>query len=623
MEPRQQLLGIWKATALATWRGRKWAWGGRDGANSISDSEQLLCLLMPATQLGDRFGLDRPEQTNEDVLTALKPYGNHLDIPRRVADALREYFDRYSEDGRPVFAGGSYFRSGNGAPVTDEQRRFDIVDSYAMSVTLSLATIGFVRVFRTSVRTETLRDRLRELEVAASVRLSAAMVGLLRSFTINVFDAEGREGRTLVDTVNQGGLSRRIVVERLRTELRDTMASFREVLIGSGQVSDDGLEGPDQLFECGWTWGIAVGAPPIETTEKIGDQREGFAEDKPYLYFTVTALDAIEDLWSERTRILGLLNEEQQRLARALQLRYDLTGQYWATVATFGDGKWPIEDIPWRTTDGEQSDYFTLLVTSLAVKGFVKERSSDAGLTRVGRILRELASRAKVSRRPVDNDPAVTLHAPGVRLLLGTSVPPDGGSDAEIGSSDDEPGMDLSLSWVVSEFAPLLLQRTATIAGLLTSAEERGELLELADEVWDHLENRTIKDGPGRDLWDQPRNVFNEVEAVFDDPSWYFTQRVVQGLVLVGQTVYRPPQPSRQIADLARYRLLEAEHLFDQQLLNTPSTSRNRLSALRTKLARAREIMAATPATAETLVSEVLAKLDELTAAAQDVSKGS
>ena len=36
--------------------------------------------------------------------------------------------------------------------------------------------------------------------------------------------------------------------------------------------------------------------------------------------------------------ILGLLNEEQQRLSRALQLRWELTRSYWATMATFGDG---------------------------------------------------------------------------------------------------------------------------------------------------------------------------------------------------------------------------------------------------------------------------------------------
>src|SRR5262249_6675631 len=158
-------------------------------------------------------------------------------------------------------------------------------------------------------------------------------------------------------------------------------------------VSD--LDSPDRLFECGWSWGIVRDAPMIETTEKIGEQRNGVAEERPYLYFTVIAMDALEELFSERTRILGLLNEEQQRLARALQLRWDLTRSYWATVASFGTvagGQWPIEDIPWRTTDGEESEYFTLQVTSLAVKGLTLQRGSDADLVRIGTVLGELAN---------------------------------------------------------------------------------------------------------------------------------------------------------------------------------------------------------------------------------------
>ncbi len=168
------------------------------------------------------------------------------------------------------------------------------------------------------------------------------------------------------------------------------------------------LDSPDRLFECGWSWGIVTEAPPIETDEPVGEQPKGAAQDAPYLYFTVIALDAIEDLFSERTRILGLLNDEQQRLSRALQLRWELTRSYWATVATFGDGhRWPLEDIPWRTTDEDASDYYTLLVTSLAVKGLARERGSDTELARVGMVLTELANRARITRRPFDNDPAL------------------------------------------------------------------------------------------------------------------------------------------------------------------------------------------------------------------------
>ena len=102
----------------------------------------------------------------------------------------------------------------------------------------------------------------------------------------------------------------------------------------------------------------------------IGKQPTGVAEARPYLYFTVAALDGIQDLFSEQTRLRGLLDVEQQRLSRALQLRWDVTRQFWAKIATFGGGdRWPIEDLPWTTTDGSESDYYSLLLTSIVIAG--------------------------------------------------------------------------------------------------------------------------------------------------------------------------------------------------------------------------------------------------------------
>ena len=65
------------------------------------------------------------------------------------------------------------------------------------------------------------------------------------------------------------------------------------------------------------------------------------------------AMDGILDLSSQRIRELDLLDEEQRQLADALQLRLDLTQRYWSTVARFVTERWPLEDMPWRTSDGE------------------------------------------------------------------------------------------------------------------------------------------------------------------------------------------------------------------------------------------------------------------------------
>ena len=607
LEPRQQLLDIWASVVRMSWRDGAWQWGGRLERNSIADAEQLLCLLLPATQLGSIFGVETPDDTSDEILDSLASLGNQSEIPRRLTVALTDYFETYSVDGRPTFAGGSYFGSREGAEViTPEQRDLDIVDSYAMSITLSLATVGFAKVFANAVTRESLRNEINRLGELASRRLSAAMVGLLRSFAIDVFEMDAPRGRILIDTINMSGQSARLVVMQLRQTLREAMAALRELTIGSGQLRDlDVLDSSTRLFQCGWSWGIVTEAPLVETTEPIGDQPKGVAHDSPGLYFTVMAMEAVEDLWSERTRILGLLNDEQQRLARAIQLRYEITRQYWATVATIGDATWPLEDTPWRASDGDESDYFTLLVTSLAVKGFVLDRGSDVELVRVGNLLSELANRGRITRRPVENDPAAALHAPGHLFELE-------GSDVAGGPR---------LTWRATEFAPLLLLRTATIAGLLSSAASRGRLLDLADAVWDHLAQRRLDSGPGRGLWDQPSHVF-PLEFSYDAPSWYYTERVVHGLVAVVRTLDRVPVRSDQLVAIAQELLFEAEHLLDRILVNTPATSHAGLRAVRVKLYRARDILDLRPGTSAVLVNEVLRELEALAVATRGAVEG-
>jgi hypothetical protein len=609
IQPRQQLLEIWSAAVRSSWQDGQWQWGGRHGSNSIGDAEQLLCILLPATQVAT-FKIDSPDETAEEMLRALRPLGTATQIPRVLIQVLTEYFTKYrDETGAPSFSGGTYFvvEEGPDRP-TAEQLELGIVDSYAMSVTLSLATIGFVKVFRSAVRREEILREIDQLESLASQRLSAAMVGLLRSFSVYVFDVDSTEGGVLIRTVNQAGLPQRQVVSQLRRELRQTMASFREVLIGSGQVGD--LESANRLFECGWSWGVVKDAPVVETEEAVGDQPKGVAEEKPYLYFTVVALDAIEDLFSERTRILGLLNDEQQRLSRALQLRWELTRTYWATVATFGDSqRWPLEDIPWQTTDADTSDYFTLLVTSLAVKGLVNLRGSDAELSRVGSVLSELANRARITRRPFERDAALALHAPGVRVnLIGSE---------QMGGP--------RLRWAPSEFSALLLQRTAYIAALMSDTGQRGVLLDLADMVWDHLVARRLDQGLVRSLWDQPAKAFPQLKVNYDKPSWYYTERVVAGLVTTANMLNRAPLRSQRVADFAMDLLSEAEHLYDMELLSGAAEAgpkmQQTLHVVRVNLQRAREIVQDRPGTATALTSEVLRSLDEFAAARRDVTE--
>src|SRR5262249_5832972 len=141
-----------------------------------------------------------------------------------------------------------------------------------------------------------LRGEIDELEELASRRLTAAMVGLLRSFTVNSFEPDSDPGKILRRNVNQSGLADRRVVESLQRALDPVRASLvREVSIGSGQTEP--LDNPNLLFECGWTWGVVQDAPR-EVLGEAGTQLEGLAPTRPYLYFTGVALDGVEDLFS-------------------------------------------------------------------------------------------------------------------------------------------------------------------------------------------------------------------------------------------------------------------------------------------------------------------------------------
>ncbi|GAA4683657.1 SCO2524 family protein [Phytohabitans rumicis] len=608
IQPRQQLLEIWQATTRSSLQDGKWIWGSKDRTNSISDAEQLLSIMLPATSM-EAFRLDRPNETADDVLSALRGLGDAVEVPQVLIRVITDYMERYTDaSGAPSFAGDSYFRCAedDGDP-TAAQAATDVVDSFAMSVTLSLATLSFLRGFAAEVTRESLRREIDHLEEMASKRLSAALIGLLRSFTVNVMDADSAEGQQLIRTANQQGLPQRQVIEALRRALAQVRASLRDITIGVNYDAISSLDNPNRLFECGWSWGIVKDAPWVETTEDVGDQADGVAEAAPYLYFSVVALNAIEDLFSERTRLLGLLHEEQQRLAQELQRRWDLTQQYWSTIASFGDGRWPVEDVPWRTTDGFESDYFSLLVTAVTVQDLANRRATDSDLARVGDVLTELANRARITSRPYHRDHALGLHLPGVELTLG-------------GSEERGPSR---LTWLAADFSPLLLKRMLRIAQMMHDSERRGELLRQSDMIWDHLLERRLKDDTGY-LWDQPAGAYPQLPMRDEHPSWYYTERVVESLVTAAKLVSSPPLQSPRVSAHADDMLYEAEHLYDQELLGGAGEAgpamRKALQGMRLTLERARRIRHTRPATAVALISEVLRELDQLTAARRDVT---
>ncbi|MEV8503498.1 SCO2524 family protein [Actinoplanes sp. NPDC051475] len=604
IQPRHQLVDVWRSFARLSCPDGTWRFGGRDGSNSISDAEQLLCIMGPATEI-PIFRLDDPDAANRDVLEALRSLGDDIQVPQRLIGALTSYIERYtSPDGRPVFSGGTYFRAEiEGEEIQQEQHDLDIVDSFSISVTLMLAIVGFTRVFRRLVTRPALLTQVDSLETMAGRRLTAAMVGLLRSFAVNVFPAEADFGRELLRMVNQERRPVRQVVEELREALREINARLRDdVTVGSGAAEAGELDLPDRLFECGWSWGIVADAPEIETAADVGVQGPGVAQNAPYMYFTTVALDAIQALSSERTRLLGLLDEAQLKLAQSLQLRFELTRSYWATIATFGSGRWPLEDLPWRTTDGIEFDYFSLLVSGMVMQNMVAVRATGADLTRVASVLEQVANRSRITRRSSEREPALDVHQPGLRFPLQ--------------GSEDVGGP--RLAWTVADISPLLLKRALNLTGLLSEGTSRSRLLDLSDEVWKHLQSRIIEGGLPDGLWDQPAGAYPQLTVTYDEVSWYYTRRVVDCLVTAARVINEPPVRSDLLAQIAAGLLDEADHLYDRERLNGSASSgqslREELNQIGVELERARTVRRERPGVAVAVTEEVLRKLDHLSA---------
>src|SRR5215469_17269028 len=103
MQARAQILEAWRAAVDFAWRDGKWMWGGRSGRNSISDAEQLLTILYPATVI-DSLTVDSVDEIADDVLEYLRSLGNALDIPRRLVRYAGDYLRAYVIDGVPDFS---------------------------------------------------------------------------------------------------------------------------------------------------------------------------------------------------------------------------------------------------------------------------------------------------------------------------------------------------------------------------------------------------------------------------------------------------------------------------------------------------------------------------------------
>ncbi|GAA3772628.1 SCO2524 family protein [Streptomyces chiangmaiensis] len=610
IKPRQHLLDIWQAVARHSFDGGEWAWGKWGGESSVSDAERLLCLLYPATEIA-AFRLDDPDTTQDDVQKVLRKAGGRLEIPAKLVTAATQFMRTHTgEDKRPAFAGGYYFLSTDkDQDLTKEQRELGVVDSYSMSITLCLATLGFLKVYESKTRRSDVQETIQELRAATSNRLTAAMVSLLRSFTVNAFDTDSSQGRMLCELLGQGRLSQRHVLQKFQRRFRALRAAIVESFVLGVDVQE-GLKDESQLFECGWGWSIVKDAPEVETDEEIGPQPVGVADPVPSLYFTVVALDGIQDLFSDRTLTLGLLNSEQQKLAEALRLRWEITQQFWSGIARFDSDRWPLEDIPWRTTGQKlESEYFSLSVAAILVHDLMRRRATDDDLTRTVSVMERLAERGRITSRMTRDDPMVQLHNPGVTLPLQ-------------GSERIGPPM----QWTMTDFSAQLLKRTIQLCTLSRNLGSHDRLLRLAEDIFGHVWRRRIRDGEGAGLWDNVHAAYPESPVSEGPVSWSVTERVTEVMVQVHQMYHQPPIRSLELTQLARALLSESAHLLgNEQMEPAPASEGNRgmeLRSIEVKLRRARKLVDDQPGTACALTLDVLGQLDALARAREAAAQG-
>ncbi|MFC9661739.1 SCO2524 family protein [Nocardia sp. NPDC127606] len=612
IRPRQQLLDLWRAHLRTTFHDDKWVWGGRDGRNSVSDAEQLMCLLYPSSELAN-FALD-PDSiaTADDVAAVMAVLGDDIRVGGTLVTKLEEFLDAYTDaDGEPTFAGGSYFRDAGFGEPSAAQRELEVVDSYSMSLSLCIASLRFLRgierYLEHEVRREArrLNERVKALIPRVSTRLTCAMVGLIRSFVMDTPPFSSPAGQEILDLVNQTGAPAKEIIAEFSAAL-GTIRVQAETDVRSGHPEGIDLRDDNRAFECGWTWSIGanVGAR-ADITARIATQ-PGYAITQPYLYFTLVALDGIKDLYSQRTSEPDLFEPHQVELVESLKRRAELAQKYWSTISRFGSGRWPLEDLPWRTSDGKQSDYYSLAVTAFLIQDLL-EKESTTDLERTVAVLRQLAERGRIISRPVPDDPADRLHHPGLLLTL------KGSEEVEAGPA---------IGYHVSDYTTLLLKRSLQAARLARDVATREELLQLAGSALEHMEARAITSGRSTGLWD---NLGPEGDTADAAPSWFLTERMMECLVVAHNTYAGPPLASQSMRNTALGKISEADHLFIQESLqvsdSVDSPRYKELEAIEQSLDRAGEVMAKRPHTAEALATDALLRLDALAYAREDATR--
>ncbi|HEX5376160.1 MAG TPA: hypothetical protein VFW48_08370, partial [Solirubrobacterales bacterium] len=390
---------------------------------------------------------------------------------------------------------------------------------------------------------------LDEVIALAEKRLTAAMQGLRDSF-VAVQSTDDQWGYVARQPPGLDGEGTRFPHGTEMDRARSQVERYLELDLGT-----------DRPWECGFSWGRARNVIPGHGWP---------AQEAPYLYSTVVALDGIRDVTSQTVISSDILTPEQAALAAELAFCASVTTRYWSALARARQplsGIWRLEDVPWRTPDYDEDEYYTLLVARIVVGG---ERSATVDdpelLDCLIRVSEELAQRARITRHPrVDeggaDDPALRLHYPGKALRLEPAPDSDG----------------IPVSLRIYDFAPQLLKLVAKLAQSTPGEDAQERLRTIIEASWRHLAARKARSAgsapltgrawaswPPKELWNMRGLRLQKGFSGDNEPwkgvnSWYMTERVVEALVALVQLRQARPSAARQSSALADEMLAELE----------------------------------------------------------------
>lgn len=540
-------------------------WGddrvGEGVRNPIADAEMLLTLLTPTFQI-ESFslrGINRVEDAGLQAALTQLSKGDAVGMPLkdcllgRLLDFLEPPVHEAFSPGQP----GGYARlvEGDDRPVDslldgDGKLRLRTVDGYTLTISVCVQAMCLLRAWiehpeqaANGAMSSSSRETLAEVFDLCSARLTDAMLGLLRGFTVKTYARDtgpGAPGGRTSSREWEIKNGREWPGNRGFAQSSALQAIRRRLATRFGDWYEDLLKGDEIPFACGWSWGPIRDRPWIgdDQIDRLIEQHPVFDEgetplwavDAPYLYFTIAAIEGVADLLETKVRSANILNGDQAYLASQLGFLVDNTTAYWRALAfapvqepKSEQGRddrtspWYMERLPWRTTDGDRDDYYSLYVLGLILGD--RNELDRVRLVRIVALLEELAQRARITREPYvfgnpeHGDPAVKIHFPGKRL--------------ELIYGSDTPDVDKLpvCEWTVDDFAPKLLKFTGIVGQRTQDAEVRRRALALADDIWDNnLCHRRLRyreaDNPSQKgwVWDAPLEPFNRAWA--DDLEW-------------------------------------------------------------------------------------------------------